>query len=64
MTIVSQLPAGFRPAYHVEELLACGGATPCSVVVKSTGEVIFELINANSTWLSFDGLTFEAAASP
>jgi hypothetical protein len=60
-TIVAHLPAGFRPPYHVEELLACGGTTPCTVVVKTTGEVIFELISSSSTWLSFDGLTFEAA---
>jgi hypothetical protein len=59
-TIVAVLPAGFRPPFHVEELLACGGTAPCTVVVKTTGEVVFEVINSNSTWLSFDGLTYEA----
>jgi hypothetical protein len=63
-TIVAILPAGFRPAYNVEEVLACGGTSPCSVVVETSGEVIFEEINASSTWLSFDGLSFEAAPGP
>jgi hypothetical protein len=63
-TIVAVLPVGLRPAYHVEEVLACGGAAPCTVVFETTGEVIFEVINANSTWVSFDGLTFEAAPGP
>jgi hypothetical protein len=63
-TIVANLPAGFRPAVHVEELLACGGTVPCTVVAKTTGELVFEQVSASSTWLSLDGLTFEAAAGP
>ena len=55
---VATLPDGFRPSYNMEEVLPCGGPSPCTVVFKPTGEVIFELINSSSSWLSFDGLTF------
>jgi hypothetical protein len=57
---VAVLPAGFRPKYHFEAYVACGGASPCTVLVKTTGEVIFEQIYPNSSWLSFDGLSFDA----
>jgi hypothetical protein len=63
-TIVAQLPTGLRPPYNLEELLACGGTATCTVVVKTTGEVVLEQVSSSSTWLSFDGLTFEAARSP
>ena len=55
---VASLPDGFRPGYNTEEVMPCGGPSPCTVVFKPTGEVIFELINPSSSWLSFDGLTF------
>ena len=61
--MVATLPDGFRPAFIVEELMACGGTDTCTVVFKPTGEVIFELIHPAATWLSFDGLTFEAPAA-
>jgi hypothetical protein len=57
-TVVANLPDGFRPAYNTEEVLPCGGSSPCTVAFKPTGEVIFELVNSASTWLSFDGLSF------
>jgi hypothetical protein len=61
---IAVLPAGFQPKYNYETTVACGGTTPCTVLIKTTGEMLFELISANSSWLSFDGLTFEAPAGP
>jgi hypothetical protein len=58
--LVASLPDGFRPAYNTEEVMPCGGPSPCTVVFKPTGEVVFELINSSSSWLSFDGLTFSS----
>ncbi|HVU52643.1 MAG TPA: hypothetical protein VHL80_18310 [Polyangia bacterium] len=59
--LVAQLPAGFRPAAIVEEAMACGGTSPCTVAFKPTGDVVFEMIYPASSWVSFDGLTFSAA---
>jgi hypothetical protein len=61
---IAVLPVGFRPKFNTETLVACGGTTPCTVLVKPTGEMLFELISSASSWLSFDGLTFEAASGP
>jgi hypothetical protein len=58
---VAILPPGFRPKYHIEETVACGGTDPCTMVVKTTGEMLFELITPQSAWLSLDGLTFDAS---
>jgi hypothetical protein len=59
--MVATMPVGFRPAFNVEEPMACGGNETCTVVFKPTGEVIFEMNHPAAYWLSFDGLTFEAA---
>jgi hypothetical protein len=61
---IAVLPAGFRPQYHLETTVACGGTTTCTVLIKSTGEMVFELISASASWLSFDGLSFDATAGP
>ena len=58
---IAVLPPGFRPMFHLEAYVACGGTSPCTVLIKTTGEMIFEQIYPSSTWLSFDGLTFEAS---
>jgi hypothetical protein len=58
---VAILPPGFRPKYNIEESVPCGGTAPCTMVVKTTGEMLFELITPKSTWLSLDGLTFDAS---
>jgi hypothetical protein len=58
---IAVLPPGFRPRFHLEADVACGGTSPCTVLIKTTGEMLFEQIYPSSAWLSFDGLTFEAA---
>jgi hypothetical protein len=58
---IAILPPGFRPKYHLETTVACGGSAPCTMVVKPTGEMIFELITPKSAWLSLDGITFDAS---
>jgi hypothetical protein len=61
---IAVLPAGFRPKYNFESVVACGGSAPCTLLVKTTGEMLFEAIFPNSSWLSFDALSFDGAAGP
>jgi hypothetical protein len=61
---VAVLPPGFRPKYNFESVMACGGSAQCTLLIKATGELLFEAIYPNSSWLSFDGLSFDGATGP
>jgi hypothetical protein len=56
---VAVLPSGFRPSQVLQAPVACGGTTPCTVVIRTTGEIVFNEIDTSTDWLSFESLTFE-----